>query len=34
MMMAHLRSYGPAQRPGIPMRAALADLYVRTWPCR
>lgn len=32
--LGHLRSYPPARRGAISMNTAVADYYIRTWPCR
>ncbi len=32
-LLAHLRTYPAEQRGHIPMRAAMADLFIKTWPC-
>lgn len=32
-LLAHLRSYSPEQRQRITMRAAMADLFRKTYPC-
>ncbi len=31
--MQHLNSYPAASRPRVTLRAAMADYYMRTWPC-
>lgn len=33
-VLAHLRSYPPQQRQSITMNQAMADLFVKTFPCR
>jgi hypothetical protein len=33
-LLAHLRSYPAEHRGHIPMRTAMADLFIKTWPCR
>ena len=33
-LLAHLRTYSPAQRQQITMKAAIADLMAKTYPCR
>ena len=33
-VLAHLRAYPPQQRQGITMNQAMADLFVKTFPCR
>ena len=33
VLLTHLRSYPAAQRPRVTMRAAMADWFVRTYPC-
>lgn len=32
-VLAHLRSYPAAARPGTTMRTAMADYFIRTYPC-
>lgn len=32
--IAHLRSYPAGARPNTPMRAAMADYFIRNYPCR
>ncbi len=34
VFLDHLRSYPAAARPGTPMRTAMADYFIRTYPCR
>jgi hypothetical protein len=33
-LLAHLRTYSPAQRQQITMKVAIADLMAKTYPCR
>ncbi|WP_374285491.1 hypothetical protein [Novosphingobium sp.] len=33
-VLAHLRTYPAAQRPAVTMRAAIGDMFKKTWPCR
>ncbi len=33
-VLTHLRSYPAAQRPAVSMRAAIGDMFKKTWPCR
>lgn len=33
-VLNHLRTYPAAARPGITMRTAMADLFIRQYPCR
>lgn len=33
-VLNHLRTYPAAQRPAVTMRAAIGDMFKRTWPCR
>lgn len=33
-VLAHLRTYTPDQRPRVSMRAAIGDMFRKTWPCR
>ena len=33
-LLAHLRTYPAAHREHIAMRTAMADLFIKTWPCR
>ena len=33
VLLAHLRSYPAEHRSHIPMRTAMADLFIKTWPC-
>jgi hypothetical protein len=33
-LLAHLRTYPAASRPAITMRTAMADLLIKTYPCR
>lgn len=33
-LLGHLRSYEPAARTGKSMKAAMADYFIKTWPCR
>ena len=32
-LIGHLRSYPAAARPGTPMRTAIADFFIKTFPC-
>ena len=32
--LGHLRSYPPARRGAVSMNTAVADYFIRTWPCR
>jgi len=32
-LLAFLRSYPDAQRPRVTMNAAMADFFIRKWPC-
>lgn len=34
MLMAHLRGYPEGERARVPLKAAMADLFIKTWPCR
>ncbi|WP_088308115.1 hypothetical protein [Novosphingobium sp. B 225] len=33
-VLNHLRTYPTDVRPRVPMRAAIGDLFKKTWPCR
>jgi hypothetical protein len=33
-LLAHLRTYSPAERQRITMKVAIADLMAKTYPCR
>lgn len=33
-LLAHLRSYAPAVRAGTSLKTAMADYFIKTWPCR
>ncbi len=33
-LIAHLRTYPAEHRDHVPMRTAMADLFIKTWPCR
>lgn len=33
-LLAFLRTYPEAQRPRVTMNAAMADFFIRRWPCR
>ncbi len=33
-LLAHLRAYPVAYRSTISLKTAMADLFIRTWPCR
>jgi hypothetical protein len=33
-LLAHLRTYPAATRPGITLRTAMADMFIKTYPCR
>ena len=33
-LIAHLRSYPEGARPRVTMKAAMADYFIRTYPCR
>ena len=32
-VLNHLRSYPPAKRAGLTMKAAMADYFIKTYPC-
>lgn len=34
LFLGHLRSYPLARRGAVSMNTAVADYYIRTWPCR
>jgi hypothetical protein len=34
LFLGHLRRYPVAQRGAVSMKTAVADYYIRTWPCR
>lgn len=33
-LLAHLRTYPAATRPGITLRTAMADMFIKAYPCR
>jgi hypothetical protein len=33
-LLSHLRTYPAGQRSGITMKAAMADYFIKTWPCK
>lgn len=33
-LLTHLQTYPAAARPRTTMRTAMADYFIRTWPCR
>lgn len=33
-VLDHLRSYPAAKRTGITMKVAMADYFIKTWPCK
>jgi hypothetical protein len=33
-LIAHLRTYDPAARSAKSMKSAMADFFIKTWPCR
>lgn len=33
-VLSHLRTYPPAKRPSTSMKTAMADYFIKTYPCR
>lgn len=33
-VLSHLRTYPPAKRPTTSMKTAMADFFIKTYPCR